>query len=141
MKNKWIWITLSVIVVLVLIAGVGVLGYRAGFRNTNALTLQGDEASPYPRQLMPGMHYAPYGSLYARPTGFIGYFFLLPLRVLLGLAVLLLVVWLVVKVVKVAWDGSNHKPKPTEAKISSAPSEPVTPQAPVYPSEPKDGEM
>jgi len=109
-----------VILVLALIAGVGVLGYRVGLRSTNALALQGDGSTPYPRQLMPGMRD---GMIVRRPAGFIGYFFLFPLRLLLGLAVLLLVVWLIVKVAKAAWNGGDHKPKPAEATVSPAGSE------------------
>lgn len=133
MKNKWIWITLSVIVVLALIAGEGVLGYRAGLRNTSALALQGDDNTPSPRQQIPGMRD---GLIIRRPAAFIGYFFLFPLRLLLGLAVLLLVVWLVVKVAKAAWDGGNHKAKPAEATVSPAATEEVITEAPVSSSEP-----
>jgi hypothetical protein len=133
MKNKWIWITLSVILVLALIAGVGVLGYRVGLRSTNVLALQGDGSTPYPRQLMPGMRD---GMIVRRPAGFIGYFFLFPLRLLLGLAVLLLVVWLIVKVAKAAWNGGDHKPKPAEAAVSPAATETVITEAPVSSSEP-----
>ncbi len=133
MKNKWIWITLSVILVLGLIAGAGALGYQMGLRNANALALQGDDNIPSPRQQIPGMRD---GLIIRRPAGFIGYLFLLPLRVLLGLAVLLLVVWLVVKVAKAAWDGGNHKPKPADATVSSAPTETLITEVPASPSEP-----
>ena len=55
---------------------------------------------------------------------------------LLGLAGLLLVVWLVVKVAKAAWNGSDHKPKPAEATVSPAATETVVTEAPVSSSEP-----
>jgi len=133
MKNKWIWITLSVILLLGLIAGAGALGYLMGLRNANALALQGDDNTPSPRQQIPGMRD---GLIIRRPAAFIGYFFLFPLRLLLGLAVLLLVVWLVVKVAKAAWDGGNHKAKSTEATVSSAGTETIVTEAPASPSEP-----
>jgi len=133
MKNKWIWITLSVILMLGLIAGAGAFGYQMGLRNANALALQGDDNIPSPRQQIPGIRD---GLIIRRPAAFIGYLFLLPLRVLLGLAVLLLVVWLVVKVAKAAWNSGNHKPKPTEATVSSAPTETVITETPASPSEP-----
>jgi hypothetical protein len=133
MKNKWIWINLLVIIVLGLIAGVGVLGYRAGLRSTNALALQGDGSTPYPRQLMPRMRD---GMIVRRPAGFIGYFFLFPLQVLLGLAVLLLVVWRGVKVAKAAWNGGDHTPKPAEATVSPAGSEPAENKPPESSGEP-----
>jgi len=136
MKNKWIWITLSVILVLGLIAGAGALGYQMGLRNANAIASQADGDKTLPRTLMPGMRNAPNGMIIRRPAGFIGYLFLLPLRVLLGLAVLLLVVWLVVKVAKAAWNSGNHKPKPADATVSPAPTETVITEAPASPSEP-----
>ena len=133
MKNKWIWITLSVILLLGLIAGAGALGYQMGLRNADALALRGDDNPSSPRQQIPGMRD---GLIIRRPAAFIGYLFLLPLRVLLGLAVLLLVVWLVVKVAKAAWNSGNHKPKPAEATVSPAPTETVITEAPANPSEP-----
>jgi len=76
------------------------------------------------------------GLIIRRPAAFIGYFFLFPLHLLLGLAGLLLVVWLVVKVAKAAWNGSDHKPKPAEATVSPAATETVITEAPVSSSEP-----
>ena len=136
MKNKWIWITLSVILVLGLIAGAGTLGYQMGLRNANAIASHADGDKTLPRTLMPGMRNAPNGLIIRRPAGFIGYLFLLPLRVLLGLAVLLLVVWLVVKVAKAAWNSGDHKPKPADATVSSAPTETLITEVPASPSEP-----
>ena len=133
MKNKWIWITLSVILLLGLIAGAGALGYQMGLRNANALALRGDDNPSSPRQQIPGMRD---GLIIRRPAAFIGYFFLFPLRLLLGLAALLLVVWLVVKVAKAAWNGGDHKPKPAEAAVSPAAAETVITEAPVSSSEP-----
>ena len=133
MKNKWIWITVSVILLLGLIAGAGALGYQMGLRNVNALALRGDDNPSSPRQQIPGMRD---GMIIRRPAAFIGYFFLFPLRLLLGLAALLLVVWLVVKVAKAAWNGVDHKPKPAEAAVSPAAAETVITEAPVSSSEP-----
>ena len=133
MKNKWIWITVSVILLLGLIAGAGALGYQMGLRNANALALRGDDNPSSPRQQIPGIRD---GLIIRRPAAFIGYFFLFPLRLLLGLAVLLLVVWLVVKVAKAAWNGGDHKPKPAEAAVSPATTETVITEAPVSSSEP-----
>ena len=133
MKNKWIWITLSVILLLGLIAGAGALGYQMGLHNANALALRGDDNPSSPRQQIPGMRD---GLIIRRPAAFIGYFFLFPLRLLLGLAALLLVVWLVVKVAKAAWNGGDHKPKPAEAAVSPATTETVITEAPVSSSEP-----
>ena len=132
MKNKWIWITLSVILLLGLIAGAGALGYQMGLRNADALALRGDDNPSSPRQQIPGMRD---GLIIRRPAGFIGYFFLFPLRLLLGLAALLLVVWLVVKVAKAAWNGGDHKPKPAEAAVSPAATETIITEAPVSSSE------
>jgi len=133
MKNKWIWITVSVILLLGLIAGAGALGYQMGLRNANALALQGDDNTPSLRQQIPGMRD---GMIIRRPAAFIGYFFLFPLRLLLRLAALLLVVWLVVKVAKAAWNGVDHKPKPAEAAVSPAATETIITEAPVSSSEP-----
>ena len=133
MKNKWIWITVSVILLLGLIAGAGALGFQMGLRNADALALRGDDNPSSPRQQIPGMRD---GMIIRRPAGFIGYFFLFPLRLLLGLAALLLVVWLVVKVAKAAWNGGDHKPKPAEAAVSPAATETVITEAPVSSSEP-----
>ena len=133
MKNKWIWITVSVILLLGLIAGAGALGYQMGLRNADALALRGDDNPSSPRQQIPGMRD---GMIIRRPAAFIGYFFLFPLRLLLGLAALLLVVWLVVKVAKAAWNGGDHKPKPAEAAVSPAATETVVTEAPVSSSEP-----
>ena len=133
MKNKWIWITVSVILLLGLIAGAGALGYQMGLRNANALALRGDDNPSSPRQQIPGMRD---GLILRRPAAFIGYFFLFPLRLLLGLAALLLVVWLVVKVAKAAWNGVDHKPKPAEAAVSPAATETIITEAPVSSSEP-----
>ena len=133
MKNKWIWITVSVILLLGLIAGAGALGYQMGLRNADALALRGDDNPSSPRQQIPGMRD---GMIIRRLAGFIGYFFLFPLRLLLGLAALLLVVWLVVKVAKAAWNGGDHKPKPAEAAVSPAATETVITEAPVSSSEP-----
>ena len=136
MKNKWIWITLSVILVLGLIAGAGALGYQMGLRNANAIASQADGDKNLPRTLMPGMRNKPNGLIIRRPAGFIGYFFLFPLGLLLRLAILVLVVWLVVKVAKAAWNGGDHKPKPADATVSSASTETVITEAPASPSEP-----
>jgi len=125
MKNKWIWITLMVIVIFGLIAGAGALGYQVGLRSANALAPQTDEDRALPRQLMPWLRNAPEDGIIRRPTGFIGYFFLFPLGLLLRLAILVLVVWLVVKVAKAAWNGGNHKPEPAETTVSPAGSETV----------------
>ena len=133
MKNKWIWITLSVILLLGLIAGAGALGFQMGLRNANTLALRGDNNPSSPRQQIPGMRD---GLIIRRPAAFIGYFFLFPLRLLLGLAALLLVVWLVVKVAKAAWNGVDHKPKPAEAAVSPAATETIITEAPVSSSEP-----
>ena len=133
MKNKWIWITLSVILLLGLIAGAGALGFQMGLRNADALALRGDDNPSSPRQQIPGIRD---GLIIRRPAAFIGYFFLFPLRLLLGLAVLLLVVWLVVKVAKAAWNGGDHKPKPAEATVSPAATETVVTEAPLSSSEP-----
>ena len=133
MKTKWIWITLSVILLLGLIAGAGALGYQMGLRNADALALRGDDNPSSPRQQIPGMRDR---LIIRRAAAFIGYFFLFPLRLLLGLAVLLLVVWLVVKVAKAAWNGVDHKPKPAEAAVSPAATETIITEAPVSSSEP-----
>ncbi len=138
MKNKnWIWITLTVIVVLGLIAGGVVLAYRAGLRSAAALpegkeqTLPNgkEQTLPNGRELMPGMRNIPNGFIFRHPALF-GFAFLFPLRLLFGLAVLLLVVWLVVKVARAAWNGGNHKSKPAEATVSPVPTETVINQTP-----------
>jgi H+/Cl- antiporter ClcA len=136
MKNKWIWITLMVIVIFGLIAGAGALGYQVGLRSANALAPQTDEDRALPRQLMPWQRTAPDGGIIRRPTGFIGYFFLFPLGLLLRLAILVLVVWLVVKVAKAAWNGGNHKPQPAEAVITQTPEK--TPEATVSAAPPEE---
>jgi len=130
MKNKnWIWITLTVIVVLGLIAGGVALAYRAGLRSAAALPEGKEQTLPNGRELTPGMRNRANSLMFRHPALF-GLAFLLPLRLLFGLALLLLVVWLVVKVARAAWNGGNHKPKPAEATVSPATTQTVIDQTP-----------
>ena len=124
MNKKWIWTTISVIVIVLLLVAVGFIFYRMGYMHSAvAGTSEDGWSSMFGRRFTDGddkdlisgerftMPFSRLGSRGFMPMhGSFGLLWLLmPIGWLFGLGLFVLFVWLLVKLVRAAWQGEGWK--------------------------------